>query len=165
MTWNPAGKDTQSQLYLRTLVAPSPVTGTALTCCSHGTTWLCSCYMFTSGNRSPCSLLAAPQATPLRIKLLFCSSLNYVCNNVQVQFPSKLCVSKTKMFHAVPHPSSSLFLCSLIEQPHSRRTMAPSDQEPGQFKEQAATSKPRMVTSCTLGTATATFALLPEPKS
>lgn len=43
--------------------------------------------------------------------------------------------------------------------------MAPSDQEPGQFKEQAAISKPRMVTSCTLGTATATFALLPEPKS
>lgn len=28
------------------LVAPSLVTGTALTCCSHRTTGLCSCYMF-----------------------------------------------------------------------------------------------------------------------
>lgn len=58
------------------------------------------------------------------------------------------------MLPAVPHPSS-LFLCSLVEKPHSRRTMVPSGQEPGQFEEQAATSKPRMVTSWTSGTATA----------
>lgn len=39
-------EETHSQLNLMPLVAPIPVTGTALTCCPPGTTQLCSCYVF-----------------------------------------------------------------------------------------------------------------------